>query len=207
MGASREALSLTSVVCEVGKATGLPRSTDVPEWMRSCLLRRWLDICAAGVRGLRTWPRTFWSKRDSSLRLFSCDGACDTLPGLTLPTPSWFPTALLLAVTVTARAWAALHTGRRLRCPGAYYPGRILLAEQQVFSVGPPTWTQLHRRPRVAPERHSSAALGAWVASTEGDGEAPNVRCSFLFELVLVWRPEFPRGQSRSTGTIYGQSW
>ena len=71
-------------------------------------LRRWLVICAAGVRGLRTWPRTFWSKRNSSLRLFSYDGACDTSPGLTSPTPSWFPTTLLLAVAVTARAWAAL---------------------------------------------------------------------------------------------------
>jgi hypothetical protein len=85
----------------------LPRSTDVPEWVRSCLLRRWLTICAAGVRGLRTWPRTFWSKRFNSLRLFSCDGAYDTSPGLTLPTPSWFPTAVLLAVAVTARALAA----------------------------------------------------------------------------------------------------
>ena len=71
-------------------------------------LRRWLAICARGVRGLWTWPRTFWSKRDSSLRLFSCDDACDASPGLTLATPSWFPTALLLAVAVTARAWAAL---------------------------------------------------------------------------------------------------
>jgi|SRR4051812_35854427 len=71
-------------------------------------LRRWLTICARGVRGLWTWPRTFWSKRDSSLRLFSCDDACDASPGLTFTTPSWFPTALLLAVAVTARAWAAL---------------------------------------------------------------------------------------------------
>jgi hypothetical protein len=44
----------------------------------------------------------------SSLRLFSCDGAYNTSPGLTLPTPSWFPTTLLLAVAVTAHAWAAL---------------------------------------------------------------------------------------------------
>src|SRR4051794_14204721 len=71
-------------------------------------LRRWLAICAGGVRGPRTWPRTFWSKRDSSLRLFLCDDAYDASPGLTLTTPSWFPTALLLAVAVTARAWAAL---------------------------------------------------------------------------------------------------
>lgn len=50
--------------------------------------------------------------------------------------------------------------------PGASYlavtgearPGRILLAEQQVLSIGPPIAAQLHRRLRVAPERPSSAA-------------------------------------------------
>src|SRR5271157_3189998 len=108
VGRSCERLSLVSVVCETGKTAGLPRSADVPEWVRSRLLRRWLDICAAGVRSLRTWPRTFWSKRDSSLRLFLCDDAYDVLPGLTFTTRSWFPTTLLLVVAVTARAWAAL---------------------------------------------------------------------------------------------------
>jgi hypothetical protein len=106
-------------------------------------LRRWLAICAAGVRGLRTWPLTFWSKRDSSLRLFLCDGAYDTSPGLTPATRSWFPTTLLLAVAVTARAWAALLKGGGYVVPGASYkvvtgdarPGRILLAEQQVLSI------------------------------------------------------------------------
>jgi hypothetical protein len=50
--------------------------------------------------------------------------------------------------------------------PGASYftvtdearPGRILLAEQQVLSIGPPIATQLHRRLRVAPEQPRSAA-------------------------------------------------
>jgi hypothetical protein len=75
-------------------------------WVGS--LRRWDNICAAGVRSLRTCPRAFGPKRFSSLRLFSCDDAYDPSPGLTPATRSWFPTALLLAVAVTARAWAAL---------------------------------------------------------------------------------------------------
>ena len=33
-------------------------------------LRRWHGICAGGVRSRQTWPRTFWSKRISILRLF-----------------------------------------------------------------------------------------------------------------------------------------
>jgi hypothetical protein len=37
---------------------------------KAASLRRWRNICAGGVRGPRTWPRTFWSKRFSSLRLF-----------------------------------------------------------------------------------------------------------------------------------------
>jgi hypothetical protein len=108
MGSSYESLSLTCLVYQAGKTTGLPRSTDAPVRIRSRLLRRWLNIYAAGVRGLRTWPLTFWSKRKSSLRLFLCDGAYDASPGLTRTTQSWFPTTLLLAVAVTARAWAAL---------------------------------------------------------------------------------------------------
>src|SRR5262249_12885497 len=48
--------------------------------------------------------------------------ACDTSPGLTLTTRSWFPTAMLLAVAVAARALAALPRGeatlsRELRTP------------------------------------------------------------------------------------------
>ena len=42
------------------------------------------------------------------LTLVLIDDAYDTSPGLTLSTPSWFPTTLLLAVAVTAHALAAL---------------------------------------------------------------------------------------------------
>ena len=67
-------------------------------------LRRWLAVCAGGVRSLRTWPRTVLVQAVQQLALVLCDDACDASPGLTLPTPSWFPTALLLAVAATARA-------------------------------------------------------------------------------------------------------
>src|SRR5262249_53097186 len=36
-GSSYEALSLTCLVCQAGKTTGLPRSADFPGWVRSCL--------------------------------------------------------------------------------------------------------------------------------------------------------------------------
>jgi hypothetical protein len=51
-----------------------------------------------------------------------------------------------------------------LAVTGQAHPGRILLAEQQVPSIGPPITAQLHRRPRVAPERPSSAAASALAA-------------------------------------------
>jgi hypothetical protein len=97
-------------------------------------LRRWLDICAGGVRGLRTWPLTFWSKRFSSLRL-----SFVTTP--TMLYLGWPSHAIL--VPDHPCCWQSqlrLAPGlpslqRRLRCPGAYYPGKILLAEQQVWSV------------------------------------------------------------------------
>ncbi len=105
-------------------------------------LRRWLAICAGGVRRLRTWPRTVLVQAVQQLALVLCDDACDASPGLTLPTPSWFPTALLLAVAVTARAWAALPWEEATFCrelhtrpPWQACPGRIPLAEQRVLSV------------------------------------------------------------------------
>jgi hypothetical protein len=98
----------SSLVAEAGRATGLPRSVDVAEWVGSRL-----DAGGAtsapeefGAPGPGHMP--FWPKRDSSLRLFWGDDACDASPGLTLATRSWFPTTLLLAVVVTARAWATL---------------------------------------------------------------------------------------------------
>jgi hypothetical protein len=98
------------------------------------------------------------------LALVLCDDAYDASPGLTCATRSWFPTALLLAVAVKTRAWAALPEEeatlcwelRTLRLRKAR-PSRIPLAEQRVRSLDPPNAVQLHRRPRVAPERQSPA--------------------------------------------------
>src|ERR1700688_4304433 len=50
------------------------------------------------------------------LALVLCDDADDASPELTLSTRSWFPTALLLAVAVTARAWAALRVEEATLC-------------------------------------------------------------------------------------------
>ena len=70
-------------------------------------LRRWLKICAAGVRSLRTWPRAVLAQAFQQLAPGLCDDA-EASPELTLPIRSWFPTPLLLAVAVAACALAAL---------------------------------------------------------------------------------------------------
>jgi hypothetical protein len=106
-------------------------------------LRRWLDICAGGVRSLGTWPRAILAQACQQLALGLYDDADDASPGLTLATRSWFPTTLLLAVAVPARAGSRPPVGGGYVVPGASYkavtgdarPGRILLAEQQVLSV------------------------------------------------------------------------
>jgi hypothetical protein len=146
---------------EAGSTTGLPRSADVPEEVRSRLYAGGSTSAPEefGASGPGHVP--FWPKRDSSLRLFSCDDAYDASPGLTLTTPSWFPTALLLAVAVTARAWAALHKGGGYVVPGLLIPVGYRWQNSGCLSVGPPTSAQLHRRPRVAPERPSSPAAAA----------------------------------------------
>jgi hypothetical protein len=87
----------------------LPRSADVPGWVRSRLYAGGPPSAPEEFGDPGPGHVPFWPKRDSSFRLFSCDDAYDASPGLTFPTPSWFPTALLLAVAVTARAWAALR--------------------------------------------------------------------------------------------------
>ena len=118
---SREAFP-ASLVCEAGRTTGLPRSADVPEWVRPCLYAGGSSSAPEefGAPGPGHVP--FWSKRFSSSSLFLCDDGYDASPGLTLPTPSWFPTAALLAVAVSARAFTALSKeeitlSRGLRMP------------------------------------------------------------------------------------------
>ncbi len=81
--------------------------------------------------------------------------------------------------------------------PGASYfavtggarPGRILLAEQQVPSVGPPTATQLHQRLRVAPERQRSPAEPAGGTPEPENRNAGPVRSGTLFGVypLVVW--------------------
>ena len=65
---------------------------------KAASLRRWLDICAAGVRGLRTWPRAFWPKRFSSLRLSFVTTLQGRFTFISHATRSWFPTPVLLGV-------------------------------------------------------------------------------------------------------------
>lgn len=98
----------TTLVYEAGKTTGLPRSADVPEWVGSRLYAGGSTSAPEEFGDSGPGHVPFWPKRDSSLRLFSCDDAYDASPGLTLTARSWFLTTLLLAVAVTARAWAAL---------------------------------------------------------------------------------------------------
>jgi hypothetical protein len=148
------------LVYRAWRTTGLPRSADVPGWVGSRLYAGGSPSAPEefGAPGPGHVP--FWPKRFSSSSLFLCDGAWDALPGLTMPLdpgsrlPCCWQSQLRLAPGLPSRR-------RRLRCPGACYPGRIPLAEQRVLSAGPPTSAQLHRRPRVAPERPSSAAGAA----------------------------------------------
>jgi hypothetical protein len=108
-------------------------------------------------------------RSDSSLRLFYCDDALDASPGLTIPTRSWFPTTLLLAVAVTAHALAALRREEATFCreldtpssPKTHFPVGYRWQNSGCCRLVPRASAQLHRRPRVAPERHSSAAAAA----------------------------------------------
>src|SRR5262249_12988830 len=138
-----------------------------------------------------TWPHTFWSKRDSSLRLFLCDGACDTSPGLTFAHPILVPDRL---------AAGSRRLGSRLSCPpcggGYVVPGLTIPVgycwqNSRYCQLAPRIAVQLHRRPRVAPERISSVAArqepcsfykGVLGAPAEADGSAsgalPRSLCS-----------------------------
>jgi len=84
-------------------------------------LRRWLIICAGGVRSLRTWPRTFWSKRNSSLRLSFVTTLTTLHLGWPWPLdpgsrpPCCWQSQLRLAPGLPSR-------GRRLRSAGSFVP-------------------------------------------------------------------------------------
>jgi hypothetical protein len=85
---------------------------------RVASLRRWLAICAAGVRSLRTWPLAFLAQALQQLALVLCDDAGDASPGLTLTTPSWFPTPCCWRSQLRLAPWLPSRR-RRLRCPGS----------------------------------------------------------------------------------------
>jgi len=72
-----------------------------------------------------------------------------------MPTPSWFPTALLLAVAVAARAWAALRKEEATLSRELLTPVGYCRQNSRCCQSAPRTAAQLHRRPRVAPERQA----------------------------------------------------
>ena len=65
---SREAFP-SSLVCEAGKTTGLPRSADVSEWMRSRLYAGGSSSAPEEFVASGPGHVPFWPKRISSLRL------------------------------------------------------------------------------------------------------------------------------------------
>jgi hypothetical protein len=141
--------------------------------------RRWLDICAAGVRGLRTWPPTFWSKRFSSLRLFLV-----TTPAMLYLGWPFHPILVPDHLAAGSRS-----DGAHLGCPpeggGYVVPGLILPVGYRWQNSGycqpaPQTSVQLHRRPRVARERPGSRA-GPLVAANPIPPYCGPVTSSILF--------------------------
>jgi hypothetical protein len=127
-------------------------------------LRRWLGICAAGVRGPRTWPRTILVQAIQQLALVRCDDAYGASPGLAIPLDPGSRPPWLLAVAVAAHALAALRRGGYV-VPGLTIPVGYRWQNSGWGRRSPSTSTQLHRRPRVAPERQRSPAAAAGETS------------------------------------------
>jgi hypothetical protein len=113
----------SSVACEAGGATGLPRSADVPEWVRSRLYAGGSASAPEefGASGPVHVP--FWPKRISSLRLafvttlqrFTWVDLMPLDPG-SRPPCCW-QSQLRLAPGLPS-------IGRRLRCAGSFVPRR-----------------------------------------------------------------------------------
>ena len=90
-------VDLTASLPQQGRATGLPRSADRTEWVRSCLWAGGVKSACHGTLRLGTAPRTFWSQPISSLTggrrpsvadspwLVEHHGLCGTSPGLAIP--------------------------------------------------------------------------------------------------------------------------
>jgi hypothetical protein len=130
IGSPRGSLSPAPLAYGAGRTTGLPHSADVPEWPGriSTPVAHPLRRRSSGSPDLATYLLV---QAVQQLALVPGDDAWDAVPGLTLPLhpgcrpPGCWQSQLRLAPGLPSRR-------RRLRCPGACYPGRIPLAEQRV---------------------------------------------------------------------------
>ena len=153
-------LALRVAFPRAGRTTGLPRSADVPEWVRSPLYAGG----AASAPGEFGAPGPDHVPFGPSLTASLACPCSRRLRGFTwvdLSTRSWLPTTLMLAVAVSARALAALPKeeatlSRELRTPplpATHVPvGYCWQNSRCCRSLQ--AAAQLHRRPRVAPERN-----------------------------------------------------
>jgi hypothetical protein len=102
MGSSCESLS------PAGRATGLPRSADVPGWGGSPLFAGGAPSAPGELAALGPDHMPFWPKRESIFRLSLVTTFIAASRPVDPSTRSWSPTALMLAVAASARASAAL---------------------------------------------------------------------------------------------------
>src|SRR5262249_52111977 len=110
-------------------AFGTQRAYHVPQVQSSwggrwCLFAGGASSACAEFGAAQPGHVPFWSKPVSLLGLFWGDGVYRHFT-LHSPCPrSWSPTAMMLAVVASARAFTTLPVGRRLRCPRSFRPLR-----------------------------------------------------------------------------------
>jgi len=153
-----------------GRTTGLPRSADVPEWIGriSTPVARHLRRRSSGPPDLATYLLV---QAVQQLALVLCDDAYDALPGLAIPLDPGSRPPLLLAVAVAAHALAALPRPHVPIRGGYVVPALVSRYDTVGRTTGavntyPSASAQLHRRPRVAPERRNSvtgAPAAGWT--------------------------------------------
>ena len=98
VGASRESLS------PEGRATGLPRSADVPRWVGSPFFAGGTPSAPGELEAPGPDHVPFWPERDSILRSSSVTTFIAASHDVDPSTRSWSPTASMLAVATSARA-------------------------------------------------------------------------------------------------------
>jgi len=162
VGAPCGLLSLDPIGYGTGRTTGLPRSADVPEWIGriSTPVARHLRRRSSGPPDLATYLLV---QAVQQLALVLCDDAYDALPGLAIPLDPGSRPPLLLAVAVAAHALAALPRPHVPIRGGYVVPALVSRYDTVGRTTGavntyPSASAQLHRRPRVAPERRFTAA-------------------------------------------------